>query len=143
MNSDKKGILETGIKKLSTEPKHMYEILDELMIKIQETKLKEVLEILNSFDTYAYNYLNREEYYAEISNFPKIDLLKSDHDYYKATFYRIRYHFMYFDSTTRKYSNILQYGLHLAGNLKEWLDFHLNTLDEELISHLKSELQKL
>lgn len=140
---NKKEVLEQGIAELSKEPNHIYEILDSLTLQINDFNKDKIIEILTSLDLYAFDYLNKEEFYAEISGFPKIELLKSDHNYYKATFYRIRYHFIYFDVETREYKNILQFGIHLAHNLREWLDFHLNTLDEELIGYLKSEVQKL
>lgn len=138
-----KEIYELGITELSIEPAHIYKVLSDLIEKIESGNILEIHKKLADFDIYAYEFLNQEEYYAKISNFPKLELLTSDHNYYKATFYRIRYHFTYFDIQSRKFNNILTYGIHLADNLKEWLDFHHNTLAEDLIEHLESELKKI
>lgn len=138
-----KEIYELGITELSKEPSNSYKLLDNLLENYKGLSNIEILEKLAVFDIYVYEFLNKEEYYAEISNFPKIELLKSDIVYYRATYYRIRYHFTYFDKESKKFINILSYGLHLASSLREWLDFHFKTLDEELITHLKNELEKL
>lgn len=138
-----KEILTLGILELSEEPSNSYKLIDELLENYEKLSKFEILQKLNAFDLYVYEFLNKEEYYAELSKFPKIELLKSDIGYYRATYYRIRYHFIYFDDNSKKFINILNYGLHLASNLKEWLDFHVQTLERELITHLQKELQSL
>lgn len=138
-----KEIYELGIKELSKEPSNSYKLLDDLLENYHDYTCLEILQKIDAFDIYVYEFLNKEEYYSEISNFPKKELLKKDIDYYRATYYRIRYHFTYFNDRSKNFINILTYGIHLASNLREWLDFHFKTLDEELITHIKAELKKL
>lgn len=133
--------LEFGINELNKEPASINKVLDKLMNAIERADKEEVFKRVNELDIYACKYLTKEEYYADISNFPKMKLLKKDHDYYRATYYRLRYHLFYYDIEVRKYKNIYTFALHLASNLKEWLDFHKNTLDEELIEHMKNMLK--
>lgn len=140
---DLKEIFKLGIEELSKEPSSCYKVINDLIENYEKLSVPEILQKLNSFDIYVYEFLNKEEYYAEISKFPKIELLKSDIAYYRSTYYRIRYHYIYYDDRLKKFTNVLSYGLHLASNLKEWLDFHFKTLDEELIHYLQEELQKL
>ncbi len=99
-----------------------------------------ILELIYSLDKYVTEHFENEEQLAEATGFPYLEHLKKDHDYFKATYYRLRYHYTYYDEETRQYNHVYMFATHLAKTLEEWLEVHIRTLDKELIQYLKEKI---
>jgi len=99
---------------------------------------EKILSIIEKFDNYVTEHFETEEKYAEDYNFPKLEELKKEHEFFKSIYYNLRYHYSYYDTTSEEPRYIFQYAIHLTKTLEEWLIFHINTLDQELIDFLKT-----
>ena len=97
-----------------------------------------IFHLINCLDNYVTKHFKVEEAYAEKYDFPKKEILESEHEFFRAVYYRIRYHYTYYDINSGNYRYVYKYALHLNKTLEEWLDFHMNNLDRELIDFLKS-----
>ncbi len=99
-----------------------------------------VLELIYTLDKYVTEHFKDEEFLAEITGFPKLDFLKKDHEYFRAVYYRLRYHYNYYDENAKDYKYVCMFAIHLAKTLEEWLKFHLKTLDKELVKYLQEKI---
>ncbi len=121
--------------------------IDEAVKNIYEacTKPKDkevILKLIYTLDKYVTEHFKDEEYLAEIVGFPKLEYLKKDHEYFRAVYYRLRYHYNYYDENAKDYKYICMFAIHLAKTLEEWLKFHLKTLDRELMEYLQENILK-
>lgn len=103
---------------------------------------EKILKLINSFDSYVNEHFETEEKYAEFYNFPKIEQLKKEHELFKQLYLNLRYHYHYYNVSSDTFSFVYVYAIHLTKTLEEWLIFHLNTLDKELIDYLKLKIIK-
>ncbi len=138
---DKKEDLQAIFFKIEDQHKDIVETVGAIYDACAKAENKEViLEFIYSLDKYVTEHFKDEEYLAKVTDFPKQELLKKDHEYFRAVYYRLRYHYNYYDESAKDYKYVCLFAIHLAKTLEEWLKFHMETLDKDLKEFLQEKL---
>ncbi|OGI00961.1 MAG: hypothetical protein A2Y25_06775 [Candidatus Melainabacteria bacterium GWF2_37_15] len=131
---------ESGIEEIDQQHKDIINTLNEIYFAIENREFQGKLsELLDAFDFYVTIHLNTEENYAEKYDFPKIIELKESHEYLRSTYKHLQ--FIHKGSEKECISRI-PYIFHLHSVMREWLGYHLVTLDKELFDFLREKLKE-
>ncbi len=98
-----------------------------------------VIELIYSLDKYVMEHFKDEEYLAEELDFFKTEYLKDEHDYFKGIYYKLCSHYNY-DKNDKSNTYYSLFSVYLVQTMLDWLDFHIKTIDKDLMEFVKSEL---
>lgn len=129
-----------GIDDIDRQHRRVIICIEKLLAACEKNQPREkILPLIEELDNYVTEHFKTEEKYAEDNNFPKLEELKKEHEFFKAIYYRLRYHYSYYDSQAKEFKHLCLYAIHLTKTMEEWLSFHLHTLDKELTEFLNQE----
>ncbi len=104
----------------------------------QEVKEK-VIKLIQLLDEYVTEHFRDEEYLAKKIGFIKVEGLKDEHNYFRGIYYELCFHYKYKNNNHNKYYYL--FSVYLVQSMIEWLDYHINTLDKELMDFVEAKLK--
>ncbi|MFA6988770.1 MAG: hemerythrin family protein [Candidatus Gastranaerophilaceae bacterium] len=132
----------TGIKDIDEQHKKIVEAINTLYRSIEENEDKDkIIELIESLDPYVNVHFDTEEKYMKQYHYPAALEHKEAHDSFKKIYVEIRYNYHYLgNKSSPQYKFVYILALHLSQIMIDWLNLHLNTLDKELATFLKTKI---
>lgn len=118
--------LNIGIDSIDNQHKELFNYLDQLLTSIEEGKSnEEVVKILDFLEEYVVKHFNEEEEIQNKTNYPLLDIQRTQHEDFKRDIKEFRRVF-----ETHGASTVL--ALNIQKNLVNWLTNHIMNLDKDL-----------